>query len=84
LEFQTDCRRYPTNDEGLHALLVCPADLQEKWEGPYVKGKDIIDPWDNELIYEYPGTMNVDFDIYTLGADGREGGENENEDLGNW
>ncbi|MHC4442379.1 MAG: type II secretion system major pseudopilin GspG [Planctomycetota bacterium] len=84
LEFQTDCGRYPTNEEGLYALLEPPADVQEKWKGPYVKEKDIIDPWDAELIYEYPGRMNADFDIYTLGADGREGGEDENEDLGNW
>ena len=84
LEFQTDCGRYPSNEEGLHALLVAPADVQEKWMGPYVKEKDIIDPWDAELIYEYPGRMNAYFDIYTLGADGREGGEDENEDLGNW
>jgi general secretion pathway protein G len=84
LEFQTDCGRLPGNDEGLHALLVPPADVQEQWQGPYVKEKDIIDPWGAELIYEYPGRMNADFDIYTLGADGREGGEDENEDLGNW
>ena len=84
LEFQTDCGRYPTNEEGLYALLEPPADVQEKWKIPYVKEKDIIDPWDAEFIYEYPGRMNADFDIYTLGADGREGGEDENEDLGNW
>jgi general secretion pathway protein G len=58
--------------------------VSEKWKGPYVKKKDIIDPWGQELIYECPGRQNADFDIYTLGADRREGGENENADIGNW
>ena len=50
LEFQTDYGRFPTNQEGLRALVRMPADLQDKWKGPYVKDKDIIDPWDQEFI----------------------------------
>ena len=83
LEFQTDCGRLPASQEGLRALVQAPADVQEKWKGPYVKDKDIIDPWDEEFIYRYPGHKNADFDIMTLGADKQEGGEDENADVVN-
>ncbi|MFA5864571.1 MAG: type II secretion system major pseudopilin GspG [Phycisphaerae bacterium] len=84
LEFQTDCERLPTNQEGLKALIQGPSDVGDKWKGPYVKEKDIIDPWGQEFLYEGPGRHNRDFDIFTYGADGQEGGENENADIGNW
>ena len=58
--------------------------LADRWKGPYVKEKDIIDPWDRPLRYDCPGIHNQDFDIYTLGADDQEGGEGENADIGNW
>lgn len=81
LEFQTDCGRFPTNQEGLRALVRAPADVQDKWQGPYVKDKDIIDPWGEEYIFRYPGRKNADFDISSLGADKQEGGEGENADI---
>jgi len=84
LEFQADCGRFPTGAEGLGALVRAPGDVGDKWKRPYVKEKDIVDPWGTEFVYRYPGRRNADFDIYTLGADGAEGGEDENEDLGNW
>lgn len=84
LEFQADCERYPTAQEGLRALVQPPADVRERWKGPYVKEKDIIDPWETELIYRFPGRNNIDFDILTYGADGQEGGDGENADIGNW
>lgn len=84
LEFQADCGRFPSSAEGLGALVRAPGDVGDKWKRPYVKEKDIIDPWGVEFVYRYPGRRNADFDIYTLGADGVEGGENENEDIGNW
>jgi len=84
VEFQADCGRFPTNQEGLRALLRAPADVRDNWKGPYVKEKDIIDPWGRPLEYRCPGRRNADFDLYTLGADGQEGGEDENADIGNW
>jgi general secretion pathway protein G len=84
LEFQADCARFPTVQEGLRALLRPPADVADRWKGPYVKEKDIIDPWGRELVYRYPGRYNADFDIFTYGADGAEGGEREDADIGNW
>jgi general secretion pathway protein G len=68
----------------LQALLRPPGDVSAQWKGPYVKEKDIIDPWGVELMYRYPGQRNADFDLWTYGADGAEGGEDENADIGNW
>lgn len=84
LEFQVDCGRFPTNQEGLRALLQAPTDVRETWRGPYVKEKDITDPWGRDVLYRCPGRQNADFDVYTLGRDGREGGSDEDKDIGNW
>jgi general secretion pathway protein G len=84
LEFQTDCGRFPTAQEGLRALLRAPTDVANQWKGPYVKEKDIMDPWGREMLYQYPGRQNADFDLFTYGADGTEGGDGENADVGNW
>ena len=83
--FKLDTGRFPSTGEGLHALIEAPEEIEEEWAGPYCKEKDLLDPWKREFNYEYPGTHNEDgVDIWTLGADGVEGGEGENEDLGNW
>jgi len=84
LEFEADCGRLPTMQEGLQALLRPPGDVAEQWKNPYVKAKDILDPWDVEFHYQNPGRHNYDFDIFTYGADKQEGGEDENADIGNW
>ncbi len=83
VEFQTDCGRFPSAQEGLQALLRPPSDVAEQWRGPYVKEKDIIDPWNAEFVYQYPGQENLDFDLLSYGADGQEGGEAENADMVN-
>ncbi len=75
--------RYPTEDEGLNALMEQPADAPD-WEGPYLKKADaLIDPWRRPYIYRFPGERG-DYDLYSLGADGEEGGEGENRDLTSW
>ena len=85
IEFQADCGRLPTAQEGLRVLVRPPSDVEQgKWKGPYVKDKDILDPWGVELIYHSPGRHNADFDIFTYGADGQEGGEGDGADIGNW
>jgi len=83
--FKLETGRYPTAAEGLDALLEAPEDVTEEWAGPYCKEKDLLDPWKQRFNYEYPGTHNEDgIDVWTYGADGVEGGEGENGDLGNW
>jgi len=84
IEFRADCGRFPSAQEGLPALFNAPADVSSKWKGPYLKEKDILDPWGAEFVYRCPGMRNADFDIMTFGADRQEGGEGENADIGNW
>ena len=75
--------RYPNEDEGLNALMEQPADAPD-WEGPYLKKADaLIDPWRRPYIYRFPGEHG-DYDLYSLGADGEDGGEGENQDLTSW
>lgn len=75
--------RYPSDDEGLNALMEQPADAPN-WDGPYLKKADaLIDPWGRPYLYRYPGEHG-EYDLYTLGADGQEGGEGENQDLTSW
>ena len=82
--FYIDCGRYPDDSEGLDVLLIAPADLEEKWNGRYLKPSNLVDPWDNPYIYVAEGEVNPgSFDLISYGADGMEGGEGDNEDIYN-
>ena len=83
--FYVHMDRYPTADEGLKSLVEAPAgDENKKWRGPYIKQLR-NDPWGNEYQYRVPGTHHAtSFDIWSRGADGADGGEGENADIGNW
>lgn len=81
--YRLDVGRYPSEDEGLHALLSPPSGA-EGWNGPYVRREDMItDPWGRTYVYRFPGQA-LEFDLYSLGADAAEGGEGENQDVTNW
>jgi general secretion pathway protein G len=69
--------RYPTSEEGLQVLVNPP--------GGGTSFMDSIpkDSWDNEYIYNSPGQKG-DYDLYSLGRDGLEGGEGIDADIGNW
>lgn len=78
--FRADVGRYPTQSEGLNALLAPPTDL-DGWTGPYVKGgKSLQDPWGNAVAYK-PGTDGLSFVVTSLGADGRADGQGQNRDI---
>ena len=81
--YKMDNYRYPTSDQGLIALVSKPTEMSENsnWK-QYIKRLP-KDPWNNLYQYSYPG-QHSEIDIYSLGADGQPGGENENKDLGNW
>lgn len=80
--FFVDVGRYPTEREGLEALFYKPDGLS-RWTGPYVKKEIPLDPWDNPYAYRVPGSHGP-YDIISFGADGQEGGEEENRDINNW
>jgi general secretion pathway protein G len=81
--FKLETGRYPTSQEGLQALVQAPSGLNG-WNGPYLKKKAVPkDPWGNEYHYVSPGQHGL-YDLSSLGADNREGGDGENKDLTNW
>lgn len=81
--FRLEAGRYPTSREGLQALVEQPAGLQG-WNGPYLKKKVVPDdPWDRPYHYRSPG-QHGDYDLFTLGRDGAEGGEDEDADVVSW
>jgi general secretion pathway protein G len=84
--YKMDNYKYPSTDQGLKALVQQPSDPSVRnWKpGGYLGNAGLIkDPWQNDYIYVYPG-QHGEYDIYTLGADGQEGGEGVNADRGNW
>ncbi len=61
--FKLDVGRYPTTDEGLQALQVRPAGV-ENWDGPYLKKSIPMDPWGAAYVYRQPG-QHGDFDLFS-------------------
>ncbi|MGC4061260.1 MAG: type II secretion system major pseudopilin GspG [Aquabacterium sp.] len=80
--YRLDTGHYPTTEQGLGALWVKPAD-ETRWWGPYLKKAPPKDPWGREYLYKAPGEHG-DYDLSSLGKDGREGGEGEDQDITNW
>lgn len=83
--YKLENTKYPTTEQGLEALVSAPADLDkpERYrDGGYIRRLP-DDPWGNPYQYVYPGEHGQ-FDIYSLGADGRLGGEGDDADIGNW
>ncbi len=80
--YRLDVGSYPTTEQGLQALLEAPAGV-EGWRGPYLDEKELPrDPWGNPFVYRAPGRERA-FDLVSLGADGRPGGEGEDADISN-
>lgn len=81
--YRLELGSYPTSEQGLDALITKPRNV-DNWNGPYLK-KSVIrkDPWGNDYQYRSPG-QNGDFDLWSLGADNREGGDGENRDVRSW
>jgi len=81
--YRLDVGRYPSTEEGLQALVEKPGDAGN-WNGPYLK-KDQVpkDPWGFDYQYRSPGEHGA-FDLWTLGADNREGGDGEDQDVKGW
>jgi len=81
-QYKLDTGAYPTTSEGLQALLENPG--IEGWEGPYLK-KNVLpkDPWGKPYYYQSPGSHG-EYDLYSYGKDGGQGGEGEDKDITSW
>ena len=76
--YELDNGKYP---EKLEDLLKDPGESKApNWRGPYLKRKP-MDPWGKEYNYKLPGQHSGDYDLYSYGADGVEGGD---DDVTNW
>lgn len=81
--FRLDVGRYPSDQEGLDALVERPSGM-DRWNGPYVRRRDMLaDPWGRPYSYKVPGEHG-EFDVFTLGADNAPGGTGENKDVASW
>ena len=84
--YRLDNFSFPRTEDGLQALVAAPGGLQrpERYRpGGYVRRLP-QDPWGNPYQYAQPGRRGGAFDIWSFGADGREGGEGNDADIGNW
>ncbi|GAB3096084.1 type II secretion system major pseudopilin GspG [Pseudomaricurvus hydrocarbonicus] len=82
--YKLDNHTYPSTDQGLEALVTKPSGFPEpaNWNPQgYLKSLP-KDPWGNDYLYVSPGNKSA-YDLYSLGADNREGGEDENADIYN-
>jgi len=77
--FELDTGGFPTTEQGLAALMTKPSGVNN-WKGPYLK-RTPSDPWQHAYIYRSPGTHNPDYDLFSCGKDGQEGG---GDDITNW
>jgi len=83
--YRLELLSYPSTEQGLEALVTAPADprLSARFrEGGYIRRLP-TDPWGNAYLYLQPGEHGT-VDIYSLGRDGRPGGEGQDADIGNW
>lgn len=72
LLYRLDQGELPSNDQALKTLV----------KENYIRSLP-TDPWGQEYRYDYPGQRG-EFDLYSYGADKKEGGEGKNQDIGNW
>ncbi len=76
--YELDNGSYP---EKLEDLIKDPGESKAaNWNGPYLKRK-AVDPWGREYNYKSPGQHSDDYDLYSYGADGVEGGD---DDIRSW
>jgi general secretion pathway protein G len=81
--YRLEVGQYPSEQHGLQALVEAPAD-SERWNGPYLKNREALtDPWGNPYVYRLPGEHG-EYDLSSMGADGKEGGDGNNADITNW
>lgn len=81
--YKLDNQRFPSSEQGLDALVAKPSvgASPPNWK-PYLD-KLPQDPWGSPYQYSNPGVKGA-IDIYSLGPDGKVGGEGKDADIGSW
>lgn len=78
-QYRLDNGRYPSAELGLNALVQRPPN-ESRWDGPYLKGAVPADPWGRPYVYRLPGEKS-EYDLLSLGKDGRQGGSGPDADV---
>ena len=83
--YRLDSGIYPSTDQGLQALVEKPAvgEIPRNWKDDGYIDKIPKDPWGDNYIYLSPG-VHGDYDLYSYGADGEEGGDGKDTDIQSW
>ena len=83
--YKLDNHSYPSTQQGLEALVKKPSGnpAAKNWNKDGYLKRVPVDPWGNDYQYLSPGTRGA-FDLYSFGADGKQGGTELNADIGNW
>lgn len=81
-QYRLDLGRYPSSEEGLAVLNEKPGD-STRWQGPYLKKGVPQDPWGQAYVYKAPGEHG-EYDLLSLGKDGKPGGTGEDQDIVSW
>ncbi|GAB2887251.1 type II secretion system major pseudopilin GspG [Uliginosibacterium flavum] len=83
--YKLDNSRYPSQSQGLQALITKPSgdQLPANWKSGGYLERLPKDPWGNDYLYLTPG-LHGDIDVMSYGADGQSGGEGFDADIGNW
>ncbi|PTU72817.1 type II secretion system protein GspG [Pseudomonas mangrovi] len=83
--YKLDNHSYPSTQQGLEALVKKPSGnpAAKNWNKDGYLKRVPVDPWGNDYQYLSPGTRGA-FDLYSFGADGKQGGTDLNADIGNW
>ena len=83
--YKLDNGRYPTTDQGLQALVEKPTSepVPANWKSGGYLEKMPKDPWGHDYLYLTPG-IKREIDVMSYGADGQQGGESFDADLGSW
>ena len=80
--YRIDVGRFPSDAEGLRALVSAPAGADGRWRGPYLKGDVPVDPWGSAYVYRAASSRGRDFDLFSLGRDRAPGGQGGDADIG--
>ena len=83
--YRLDNQRYPTNEQGLQALVSKPSGgpSPPNWKAGGYLDRLNKDPWGNPYQYQSPGSHG-EVDVYSYGADGKPGGTGNDADIGSW
>ncbi|GGW92469.1 type II secretion system major pseudopilin GspG [Alteromonas halophila] len=77
--YRLDIGQYPSK---LEDLMAAPNNVKQYWDGPYLQEDVPLDPWNTAYVYRRDSNAQQGFYLYSLGADGQEGGSDLNADVG--